>query len=76
MRTSRLRTTAIVTLTSISLPGSQTWAGPTYTGTLAGDFTSGNTLVADGGMTGNDGWVQAGQPLVLLGWFRYEGFLA
>ncbi len=65
MRLNNLGTTATVTLALTLLLGSQTWAGPTYTGMLASDFHSGNTLGADGGILGNDGWVQAGQPLVL-----------
>jgi len=75
MRTNRLGTTAIVTLTLISLLGSQTWAGPTYTGTLASDFNSGNTMGADGLLMGNDGWVQADQPLVLRWNVSFDGSL-
>jgi len=67
MMTKRLRTTTLIAAVVTALLASQTLAAPTYTGSLASDFDSGNTMGADGLLVGNNGWVHSDQPLV-LGW--------
>lgn len=76
MNLNTLRMTVMVALVSMALwGGSQAWAGPTYTGTLASDFNSGNSMGADGLILGNDGWVHQSQPLVLRWNVSYDGSL-
>jgi len=41
------------------------WAGPTYIGSLASDYNTGNTTGADGLIVGNGGWVNGATPVVL-----------
>lgn len=75
MRINRPGTVAIVALALTLFAGSPTWGGPTYTGMLASDFSSGNTLGADGGLLGNNGWVEGEQPLVLRWNVSFDGSL-
>lgn len=75
MKMNRLRMTAIVAVALTAVLGSQTWAAPTYTGMLASDFDSGNSMGADGLLVGNNGWVHAAQPLVLRWNVSFDGTL-
>jgi hypothetical protein len=54
-----------VAVCTVMVCSSWTWAGPDYSGMLASDFNSGNSMGADGLIVGNDGWINASQPLVL-----------
>jgi hypothetical protein len=73
MMMNRLRTTTMIAAAVLALLGSQTWAAPTYTGTLASDFDSGNSMGADGLLLGNNGWVHSDQPLVLRWNVEFDG---
>ena len=53
--------------------GSLAWAGPTYTGTLASDFDTGNSVGADGLILGNNGWVSSDEPLLLRWNVSWDG---
>ena len=57
MRTNKMRMIVVVALATTALWGSQAMAVPTYTGSLASDYNSGNSTGADGLILGNDGWV-------------------
>lgn len=71
--TKKLTVSAMMALALVVLSASPTWAGPTYTGSLASDFNTGNTTGADGLILGNDGWVSAPQPLVVRWTVSYDG---
>jgi len=75
MKMNRLRMTTMIAVAVTALLGSQTWAAPTYTGMLASDFESGNSMGADGLLLGNNGWVHAEQPLVLRWNVSFDGSL-
>jgi hypothetical protein len=75
MNLNKPRVTVIMTLALIALAATQTWAAPTYTGMLASDFNSGNSMGADGLILGNDGWVEQEQPLTLRWNVSYDGSL-
>jgi hypothetical protein len=73
MAMNRLRMIATAALAVTALLSPQTWAGPTYSGMLASDFDSGNSMGADGLLVGNNGWVNANDPLVLRWTVSFDG---
>jgi len=75
MKMNTLKMTAMIAVAVTALLSSQTWAAPTYTGMLASDFDSGNSMGADGLLLGNNGWVNASQPLVLRWNVSFDGSL-
>jgi hypothetical protein len=66
---------AVVCFCALLLYGPQAWAGPSYTGTLASDYDSGNSFGADGLLIGNNGWVHAEDPLILRWEVSFDGSL-
>ncbi|MBN1506223.1 MAG: hypothetical protein JW955_05230 [Sedimentisphaerales bacterium] len=74
MTMKKLKTVVVVTMALMGLSGAQTWAAPTYSGSLASDYYSGNSMDADGLLRGTDGgWVDQAQPLVLRWEVTNEG---
>ena len=74
MMMNRLRMMGITVVALAALLSAPTWAAPTYSGSLASDYYSGNSMGADGLLRGTaGGWVDQDQPLVLRWEVTNEG---